>query len=73
MAQHEAVGPLPLAAAHAAEGFQQLLGVCKEGQNLATASPTRMTADLVAARQALADAIANIDLMFALIAQVEQL
>ncbi|HLV99917.1 MAG TPA: DUF6245 family protein [Ktedonobacterales bacterium] len=73
LAQDEATGPLILAAAHAAEGLQQLLGVCEDGQRLATASPTQMTADLIAARQALADAIANIDIMFDLIAQVERL
>jgi hypothetical protein len=73
IAQHVEAGPIPLAAAHAAEGLQRLLGVCAEGQNLASADPTRMQADLEAAREALSNALANIDIMFDLIAQVERL
>ncbi len=72
IAQHVEAGPIPLAAAHAAEGLQRLLGVCAEGQNLASADPTRMQADLEAAREALTNAIANIDILFALIAAAER-
>ena len=73
MAQNEEVGPLPLAAAHAAEGLQLLLGICAAGQDLETASPLEMTADLKAAREALANAIANLDIMLKLLAQAKDL
>ena len=73
IAQHTDVGPLPLASAHAAEGLQLLLGVCAAGQNLATASPGDTTADLKAAREALTNAIAHIDIMQNMLAQVEDL
>jgi hypothetical protein len=71
IAQNPEVGPLPLAAAHAVHGLQLLLEVCASGQNLVNASPDNITADLKAARTALADAAANIDIMLKLIAQVE--
>lgn len=73
IAQDEGAGPIPLASAHAAEGLQRLLGVCAEGQNLASADPTRMQANLEAAREALTNATANIDILFDLIAAAERL
>lgn len=73
IAQNEEVGPLPLAAAHAAEGLQLILGVCAAGQNLLAADPAALTADLKAAREALTNGVANIDIMLQLLAQVEDL
>jgi hypothetical protein len=73
IAQNTDVGPLPLSAAHAAEGLQLVLGVCAAGQDLATASPRKMTADLRAAREALINSVANIDIMLQLLAQAEDL
>ncbi len=71
IAQHTDVGPLPLAAAHVAEALQQILGVCAAGQNLETASPSAMTANLKAAREALTNGLANLDSMLELLAQAE--
>jgi hypothetical protein len=73
MAQDTETGPIPLAAAHAAEGLQLLLGVCAQGQNLDNADPSALTADLKAAREALTNAVANIDIMLRLVAQAEDL
>jgi len=72
-AQDVETGPIPLAAAHAAEGLQLLLGVCMQGQNLDNASPTAMTTALSTAREALTNAVANIDIMLQLVAQAEDL
>lgn len=73
IAQDPAVGPIPLAAAHAAGGLQLLLEICAEGQDPLNASPTQMTIDLKAARVALTDAVVNLDIMLKLIAQAESL
>lgn len=73
MAQDVETGPIPLAAAHAAEGLQLLLGVCMQGQDLENASPTALTTDLKIAREALTNAVANIDIMVQLVAQAEDL
>lgn len=67
IAQNEEVGPIPLAAAHAAEALQLMLGASASGQNLAQADPFHMTADLKAARESLVDALANLDIMLDLI------
>lgn len=73
IAQNTETGPLPLAAAHAAEGLQRVLAVCAAGQKLESASPSTMTSDLKAAREALVNATANIDIMLQLVAQAEDL
>jgi hypothetical protein len=73
IAQNEAAGPVPLAAAHAADALQLLLSACAAGQNLAQANPFQMTADLKSARESLINALANLDIMLGLIAQVENL
>ncbi len=73
IAQNVEVGPVPLAAAHAAEGLQRLLEVCAAGQNPETASPIEMKTDLKTAREALTNAVANIDIMLQLIAKAEDL
>lgn len=77
LAQQMEVGPLPLAAAHAAEGLQLLLGICAAGQDiqrdLETVSPDEMTADLKEARESLVNAVANVDIMLKLLGQAEDL
>lgn len=73
MCQDSATGPIPLAAAHAAQGLQLLLGVCMQGQELESASPTAMKAALISAQEALTNAVANIDIMLELVAQAEDL
>jgi hypothetical protein len=73
MAQNTGAGPVPLAAAHAADGLQRLLAVCAAGQEPERADPGALKADLVAARQALTHAVANIDIMLRLLKQAEDL
>ena len=73
IAQNEEVGPIPLAAAHAAEALQLMLGTSASGQNLAQADPFQMTADLKAARESLVNSLTNLDIMLGLIDQVENL
>ena len=76
IAQNREVGPLPLAAAHAAEGLQWILGVCAEGQNqgyVSPETPEKMKADLKAAREALTDARGNLDSMLTMLKQAEDL
>lgn len=73
IAQNTDVGPLPLAAAHAAGGLQLLLGVCAAGQNMEDSSLAEMTRDLKVARESLTNAAANIDIMLDLLAQAEDL
>jgi hypothetical protein len=73
IAQNTEVGPLPLSAAHAAEGLQLLLGVCAAGQDLEMADLSEMTANLKAAREALTNALTNLDIMLKLLAQAEDL
>jgi hypothetical protein len=70
IAQNPEVGPLPLAAAHAANGLQLLLEVCAAGQNPLNTPSDRVTADLKAARTAFITAVENMDIMLKLIAQV---
>lgn len=67
IAQNEEVGPIPLAAAHAAEALQLMLGTSASGQNLAQADPFQMTADLKATRESLVNSLANLDIMLDLI------
>jgi Family of unknown function (DUF6245) len=66
LAQNVGTGPIPLAAAHAADGLQQLLGVIGESQNPTLDDAERLagpvTAELQAAREALANAISNVDI-----------
>lgn len=73
IAQNVEVGPLPLAAAHASEGLQLLLGVCAEGQNPLKVSPKDMKKDILTAKESLTYAIANIDIMLRLLSQAEDL
>ena len=73
IAQNEEAGPVPLAAAHAAEGLQLLLSACASGQNLAQANPFQMATDLKSARESLTNSLANLDIMLGLIEQIENL
>jgi hypothetical protein len=76
-AQDPTTGPLVLAAAHAAEGLQQLLGLCAAGQKALqdpqTFSPEDLTRDLQAAGDALTAAVANLDIMASLLRDAEDL
>ena len=73
IAQNEEAGPVPLAAAHAAEALQLLLSACASGQNMAQANPFQMAADLKSARESLTNSLANLDIMLGLIEQIENL
>ncbi|MEU7457548.1 DUF6245 family protein [Streptosporangium roseum] len=63
VAQDPATGPIPLAAAHAAEGLQKLLGVAGTGQVPDVEAVKEGVAEMRAARQCLVDAIANVDIL----------
>ena len=73
IAQNEEAGPVPLAAAHAAEALQLLLSVSASGQNLTQADPCQMAADLKSARESLTNSLANLDIMLELIEQIDTL
>ena len=73
MAQNKEAGPIPLAAAHAAEALQRMLNVTASGQNLAQFDPKQMTDDLKAARESLANSLTNLDIMLDLIDQIGNL
>src|SRR5205807_6024854 len=74
IAQDEETGPIPVAAAHAAEALQQLLAICADGSYLDpdVISPATVKADLNKAKQSLTYAIENIDSMLDLFAQAEE-
>lgn len=73
IAQDAETGPIPLAAAHAADGLQQLLAVTADGQNIDpdTMSPGVMKENLRSAKESLNNAVANIDIMLGLIEEAE--
>ncbi len=75
IAQDTETGPIPVAAAHAAHGLQQLLGISADGQHIDpdTISPTAIQANLNKARESLTYAIANLDIMLDLITKAEEL
>lgn len=72
-AQDPTTGPVVLAAAHAAEGLQRLLAVCAAGQDLQSIEPQALKMDLQAARDALTNAVTNIDIMRRLLQQANDL
>jgi len=72
IAQNREVGPLPLSAAHAADGLQLILAICASGQNFAQVDPIQMIADLKAARESLSNSLANLNLMLGLVEQIEK-
>jgi hypothetical protein len=64
IARRPEAGPIPLAAAHAAEGLQWLLAVVAGGQQPPTAADVdALVHDLEAARSSLLDAVANVDVL----------
>jgi hypothetical protein len=63
VAQDPATGPIPLAAAHAAEGLQKLLGIAGTGQVPDVEAVRKGVAEMRAARQCLVDAIDNVDIL----------
>ena len=72
-AQDPTTGPVVLAAAHAAEGLQQLLALCAAGQEPLSVSPETLLRDLQTARDALTAAVANLDIMRRLLQQADDL
>jgi hypothetical protein len=71
MVQNVETGPIPLAAAHAAEGLQLLLSVIADSQNVTPADVDRLagpvTDELRAARESLVNAIGNVDILLNLL------
>ena len=71
IAQNVEAGPIPFAAAYAAEGLQQLLSVIADSQNVTPDDVDRLagpvTGELRAARESLANAISNIDILLKLL------
>lgn len=74
MAQHVETGSIPRAAAHAAEGLQQLLSVIADSQKVTPADVDRLTGpvtdELHAARESLVNAISNLDILLNLLAAI---
>jgi len=74
MAQNRRVGPIPLAAAHAAEALQVLLGVIAASQDaVATGDVTTLaaqTSQLRTAREAMSNALINTDLLLNMLRSV---
>ncbi|MER5625099.1 DUF6245 family protein [Streptosporangium sp. NPDC002544] len=63
VAQDASTGPIPVAAAHAAEGLQKLLGVIGAGQVPDVETVKEHLTEIRAARQCLIDAIGNVDIL----------
>lgn len=63
VAQVPSTGPIPLAAAHAAEGLQKLLGVIGAGQMPDVETVKEHVAEIRAARECLVTAIGNVDIL----------
>ncbi len=63
IARRPEAGPIPLAAAHAAEGIQWLLAVIAGGQHPTASDADALVANLEAARTSRLDAIANVDIL----------
>jgi len=72
-AQDPTTGPVVLAAAHAAEGLQQLLALCAAGQDPLSVSPEALLMDMQTARDALTAAVANLDIMRRLLQRADDL
>lgn len=74
IAQHPETGPIPLAAAHAADGLQTLLGVIAASQTaVADGDVDTLTAQapqLRKAREALTTAIVNVDILLGMLGSV---
>lgn len=73
IAQRPEAGPIPLAAAHAAQGLQWLLAVVAGGQQPTAANVDDLAANLEAARASLLDAVANVDVLRRMLALADEL
>jgi hypothetical protein len=71
IAQDQSTGPIPLAAAHAADGLQKLLGVIAAGQVPSVENLRHGVAELRAARECFEATIANIDILTSMLGGVE--
>lgn len=63
LAQDASTGPIPVAAAHAADGLQRLLGVVAAGQVPSVEQVKEHIAQIEAARECFVHAIGNIDIL----------
>ena len=74
IAQDQTTGPIPVAAAHAAEGLQQLLAITADFQHTdpETLSPEDIKENLRSAKESLNNAVANLDIMLSLIEKAEE-
>jgi hypothetical protein len=63
IAQDPSTGPFPLAAAHAADGLQRLLGVVAAGQVPSVEQAAEHVAQIEAARECFVQAIGTIDIL----------
>ncbi|MEU0484155.1 DUF6245 family protein [Streptosporangium sp. NPDC006013] len=73
IAQDPATGPIPLAAAHAAEGLQRLLGVAGAGQVPDVETVKEHVAEIEAARECLVTAIGNVDILLQMLSGLSAL
>jgi uncharacterized protein DUF6245 len=68
IAQDSGTGPIPLAAAHAADGVHRLLGVIGAGQVPSIEDAKYGIAEMEAARESLVLAISNVDILLDMLA-----
>lgn len=73
IARRPEAGPIPVAAAHAAEGLQWLLAVVAGGQQPTGADVDALVRNLEAARTSLLDALANVDILGRMLALADDL
>jgi hypothetical protein len=73
IARRPEAGPIPGAAAHAAEGLQWLLAVVAGGQQPTGADVDALVRNLEAARTSLLDALANVDILGRMLALADDL
>jgi len=73
IAQDQATGPIPLAAAHAADGLQTLLGVIATGQVPKAENVANARAELGAARECFEAAIVNIGILTSMLEGLDAL
>jgi hypothetical protein len=73
IAQDPSTGPIPLAAAHAADGLQRLLGVIARGQVPDIEKVKEGIAEMRSARQCFEAAIGNIDILMSMLGAVGDL
>lgn len=73
IAQDASTGPIPVAAAHAADGLHRLLGVIGGGQVPSVENVKTGVAEMKAARQAFTNAIAiaNVDVLLGMLGDLQ--